>query len=88
MDLSWCIICDRHCIEENLYCSTECANKDATCIQHTPQIPLTPLSPPSSPLLSYYGRYSHSSSKFTTTVSSPSYIPSPPNSPTLSFMDT
>ncbi|KAI9260512.1 hypothetical protein BDA99DRAFT_560597 [Phascolomyces articulosus] len=95
MDLSWCIICDRHCIEDNLYCSTECANKDATTTQQDKfyQIPLTPLSPPSSPLLSYYHTNNNKNNNVkhqqpTSLPSFSSYIPSPPNSPTLSIMDT
>ncbi|ORY95040.1 hypothetical protein BCR43DRAFT_495050 [Syncephalastrum racemosum] len=34
MDLSWCIICDRHSIEDNLYCSDACRLKDQPN-QHT-----------------------------------------------------
>ncbi|KAL9557000.1 hypothetical protein MBANPS3_001601 [Mucor bainieri] len=30
MDLSWCIICDRHCIDNNLYCSESCRFQDNT----------------------------------------------------------
>ncbi|KAG2224948.1 hypothetical protein INT45_010897 [Circinella minor] len=93
MDLSWCIICDRHSIEENLYCSTECANKDATTQQDKIyQFPSTPLSPPSSPLLGCYGsdcsNSSYSNNNNHAKHQSFSYIPSPPNSPVLSIMDT
>ncbi|OBZ82943.1 hypothetical protein A0J61_09007 [Choanephora cucurbitarum] len=28
MDLSWCIICDRHCTDNNLYCSEACKFQD------------------------------------------------------------
>ncbi|KAI8969910.1 hypothetical protein BDF20DRAFT_825912 [Mycotypha africana] len=28
MDLSWCIICDRHCTGDNLYCSETCRTQD------------------------------------------------------------
>ncbi|CAO3614312.1 unnamed protein product [Mucor hiemalis] len=28
MDLSWCIICDRHSIDNNLYCSESCRFQD------------------------------------------------------------
>ncbi|EIE88700.1 hypothetical protein RO3G_13411 [Rhizopus delemar RA 99-880] len=54
MDLSWCIICDRHCIEDNLYCSELCRLKDNNTI--TIAKPNTThstgfCSPPASPLL-------------------------------------
>ncbi|CAO3699565.1 unnamed protein product [Rhizopus stolonifer] len=49
MDLSWCIICDRHCTEENLYCSEPCRVKDKNL---KPTQTTTALcSPPASPLL-------------------------------------
>lgn len=28
MDLSWCIICDRHCVDNSLYCSESCRFQD------------------------------------------------------------
>ncbi|KAI9472385.1 MAG: hypothetical protein EXX96DRAFT_583866, partial [Benjaminiella poitrasii] len=28
MDLSWCIICDRHCTDNDLYCSDLCRFQD------------------------------------------------------------
>ncbi|CAO3639203.1 hypothetical protein BJ944DRAFT_266062 [Cunninghamella echinulata] len=28
MDLSWCLNCDRHCVEDNLYCSDKCQLMD------------------------------------------------------------
>ncbi|KAI8139068.1 hypothetical protein BJV82DRAFT_628110 [Fennellomyces sp. T-0311] len=80
MDLSWCIICDRHSIEDNLYCSEACRIKDALSQQTTPVL-TTPLSPPSSPLLSCYGRHHHK-------APAASYIPSPPGSPILSYLDS
>ncbi|KAI8365327.1 uncharacterized protein BYT42DRAFT_618705 [Radiomyces spectabilis] len=49
MDLSWCIICDRHCTEDNLYCSQVCERKDIACETFEPVY--MPLSPPSSPLM-------------------------------------
>ncbi|KAG1150881.1 hypothetical protein G6F37_010027 [Rhizopus arrhizus] len=30
MDLSWCIICDRHCADNKLYCSEACRFQDST----------------------------------------------------------
>ncbi|KAI8645262.1 hypothetical protein BD408DRAFT_412068 [Parasitella parasitica] len=30
MDLSWCIICDCHCIDNDLYCSESCRFQDNT----------------------------------------------------------
>ncbi|KAI7905575.1 uncharacterized protein BX663DRAFT_541032 [Cokeromyces recurvatus] len=63
MDLSWCIICDRHCIDNNLYCSEVCRfqdsnnapdnhdlmnnNKSTTMVE----IPIPPSSSSSSPVL-------------------------------------
>ncbi|KAI9256000.1 hypothetical protein BY458DRAFT_519805 [Sporodiniella umbellata] len=29
MDLSWCIICDRHSVDNNLYCSESCRFQDS-----------------------------------------------------------
>ncbi|KAI9283322.1 hypothetical protein BY458DRAFT_496203 [Sporodiniella umbellata] len=55
MDLSWCIICDRHCTEDNLYCSEPCRIKDKSL---KPACVVSPVSsttglytPPASPLL-------------------------------------
>ncbi|KAI8097922.1 uncharacterized protein B0P05DRAFT_522612, partial [Gilbertella persicaria] len=56
MDLSWCIICDRHCIDNNLYCSEACKFQDMTGqkdskpdnIFKSPSL----VSPPTSPVLS------------------------------------
>ncbi|CEP19167.1 hypothetical protein [Parasitella parasitica] len=63
MDLSWCIICDRHCIDNNLYCSESCRFQDnADHLQHpktskpndkSDMFKSTPslVSPPTSPVL-------------------------------------
>ncbi|GAA5795368.1 hypothetical protein EDC94DRAFT_604806 [Helicostylum pulchrum] len=63
MDLSWCIICDRHCIDNNLYCSELCRFQDNTGHHHdnnkiksiTPEFNMfkspSLVSPPSSPIL-------------------------------------
>ncbi|ORX61935.1 hypothetical protein DM01DRAFT_1069034 [Hesseltinella vesiculosa] len=54
MDLSWCIYCDRHCVEENLYCSDACRIKDFANHQKSPASPVLesfPSSPNMSPLL-------------------------------------
>ncbi|KAI8992334.1 hypothetical protein BDB01DRAFT_778058 [Pilobolus umbonatus] len=33
MDLSWCIICDCHCVEDSIYCSEACRYQDTVgCI--------------------------------------------------------
>ncbi|KAI8992333.1 hypothetical protein BDB01DRAFT_778057 [Pilobolus umbonatus] len=32
MDLSWCIICDCHCVEDNIYCSEACRYQDTVGI--------------------------------------------------------
>ncbi|CAO3623962.1 unnamed protein product [Mucor hiemalis] len=66
MDLSWCIICDRHCIEENLYCSESCRIQDVNH-KHTlvsansKNIKSTALcSPPASPLLDpFFSSFNH-----------------------------
>ncbi|KAL7310285.1 hypothetical protein PS15m_009802 [Mucor circinelloides] len=63
MDLSWCIICDRHCVEENLYCSETCRIQDVNH-KHV-SVPsskaASPLcSPPASPLLDpYFSSFNH-----------------------------
>ncbi|KAI7905318.1 uncharacterized protein BX663DRAFT_502435 [Cokeromyces recurvatus] len=56
MDLSWCIMCDCRCIEDNLYCSESCRIKDINNQAYTTTIASSvnnsPVStPPSSPLL-------------------------------------
>ncbi|KAI8354208.1 hypothetical protein BD560DRAFT_407911 [Blakeslea trispora] len=58
MDLSWCIICDRHCTDNNnLYCSEACKFQDNTeGHSNTPPSPLfktITLSPPSSPVVTH-----------------------------------
>ncbi|KAI8066658.1 hypothetical protein BC940DRAFT_239957 [Gongronella butleri] len=53
MDLSWCIFCDRHCVEDNLYCSDACRLKDFAN-QGSPASPVMdtfPTTPNMSPLL-------------------------------------
>ncbi|KAG2233459.1 hypothetical protein BDF21DRAFT_418430 [Thamnidium elegans] len=61
MDLSWCIICDRHSIEENLYCSETCRTQD---VNHKHAIvsdkTMTLRSPPASPLLDpFFSSFNH-----------------------------
>ncbi|KAI7892778.1 uncharacterized protein EV154DRAFT_504087 [Mucor mucedo] len=62
MDLSWCIMCDRHCIDNNLYCSESCRFQDNTGHHHDskpksiqPELNMfkspSLVSPPSSPIL-------------------------------------
>ncbi|KAG1439091.1 hypothetical protein G6F56_012407 [Rhizopus delemar] len=53
MDLSWCIICDRHCVDNNLYCSESCRFQDSTFIrpENKPTAPFNSITPPSSPEL-------------------------------------
>ncbi|CEP19305.1 hypothetical protein [Parasitella parasitica] len=63
MDLSWCIICDRHCVEENLYCSETCRiqdvnDKHSKACSSTSNSPLS--SPPASPLLDpFFSSFNH-----------------------------
>ncbi|KAI8637860.1 hypothetical protein BD408DRAFT_423884 [Parasitella parasitica] len=63
MDLSWCIICDRHCVEENLYCSETCRIQDfngkhSSAASSTSSSPLC--SPPTSPLLDpFFSSFNH-----------------------------
>ncbi|KAI8979975.1 hypothetical protein BDB01DRAFT_798315 [Pilobolus umbonatus] len=57
MDLSWCIICDCHCIEDNLYCSESCRIQDVTLNNKQKNNTITTkmlVSPPSSPILDPY----------------------------------
>ncbi|KAI9322442.1 hypothetical protein BX666DRAFT_1894804 [Dichotomocladium elegans] len=86
MDLSWCIICDRHCLEDNLYCSDECRVKDVQTPYHPSTFPATPLSPPSSPQLSYarHMKPMSSSSFYNATT----FLPSPPSLSFTNFLDT
>ncbi|CDH56154.1 predicted protein [Lichtheimia corymbifera JMRC:FSU:9682] len=84
MDTAWCTICNRHCADDNsLYCSEDCRIKD-TQIPSATDIPSIPLSPPTSPCISY--------ARYTSTKSSNYYggyfLPSPPSSPSSSFLDT
>ncbi|KAI9347465.1 hypothetical protein BD770DRAFT_475227 [Pilaira anomala] len=64
MDLSWCIICDRHSIEENLYCSESCRIQDVnhkqTIVSNNNKPATTLRSPPSSPLLDpFFSSFNH-----------------------------
>ncbi|KAJ8662846.1 hypothetical protein O0I10_001022 [Lichtheimia ornata] len=44
MDLQWCIVCDVHVTDDQLYCSEQCRLKDAPSIMRQ-----QPSSPPISP---------------------------------------
>ncbi|EIE75339.1 hypothetical protein G6F57_009548 [Rhizopus arrhizus] len=59
MDLSWCIICDRHCIDNNLYCSESCRFQDSTSINKSssPLLVTPPASPELTPFL--YSLHDH-----------------------------
>ncbi|OAD70002.1 hypothetical protein PHYBLDRAFT_159742, partial [Phycomyces blakesleeanus NRRL 1555(-)] len=81
MDLSWCIICDCHCTEDNLYCSDNCRNKDTSQrTQNKSSSPAVPLSPPSSPLLEPFLSSFHSHRTKSVARSFGGYI-TPPGSP-------
>ncbi|CDH54080.1 predicted protein [Lichtheimia corymbifera JMRC:FSU:9682] len=45
MDLQWCIVCDVHVTDDQLYCSEQCRLKDAP----SSIVPQQPSSPPISP---------------------------------------
>ncbi|KAI9276140.1 hypothetical protein BY458DRAFT_506486 [Sporodiniella umbellata] len=50
MDLSWCIICDRHCVDNNLYCSESCRFQDSSCTHpEKKSTPFDSITPPTSP---------------------------------------
>ncbi|KAI8969994.1 hypothetical protein BDF20DRAFT_791067, partial [Mycotypha africana] len=62
MDLSWCIICDRHCADNDLYCSEVCRFQDTdgqkpmlenttSMFDKAPSLVSPPASPIMSPLL-------------------------------------
>ncbi|KAI9481046.1 MAG: hypothetical protein EXX96DRAFT_201465 [Benjaminiella poitrasii] len=62
MDLSWCIMCDCHCIEDNLYCSESCRLQDVNSQSTVSSINSSPVStpPPSSPLLDpFFSSFNH-----------------------------
>ncbi|KAI9028917.1 hypothetical protein CLU79DRAFT_518445 [Phycomyces nitens] len=87
MDLSWCIICDCHCVEDNLYCSDNCRNKDTSQrTQNKTSSPAIPLSPPSSPLLEPFLSSFHSHRTKSVARSFGGYI-TPPNSPESVYFD-
>ncbi|CAO3684287.1 unnamed protein product [Rhizopus stolonifer] len=57
MDLSWCIICDRHSVDNNLYCSESCRFQDSAehvefkkpSVTHHHSSSTLLITPPSSP---------------------------------------
>ncbi|CAO3614892.1 unnamed protein product [Cunninghamella blakesleeana] len=71
MDLSWCLVCDRHCLEDSLYCSEKCQlmekNSQSLSSSLTSISSLSPqsvtsstFSPNSSPLLEpFFSSLSH-----------------------------
>ncbi|KAI8332101.1 hypothetical protein BC941DRAFT_437530 [Chlamydoabsidia padenii] len=54
MDLSWCLSCDRHCTEDNLYCSESCRSKDNESYYFSPYTSSSPSSSPSTPLFNSF----------------------------------
>ncbi|CAO3694497.1 unnamed protein product [Rhizopus stolonifer] len=70
MDLSWCIMCDCHCIEDSLYCSESCRAKDKNN-DHT-KINITLDSPPTSPLFEpFLSYFNHDRRTYTVVMNKP-----------------
>ncbi|CAO3666521.1 unnamed protein product [Rhizopus microsporus] len=80
MDLSWCIMCDQHCIEDNLYCSESCRQKDESSkIESKNRLCSPPASPLLEPFLSSFNHERRTSSKSIISISNiPKYSLSPP----------
>ncbi|KAI8091416.1 uncharacterized protein B0P05DRAFT_527434 [Gilbertella persicaria] len=76
MDLSWCIICDRHCVEDNLYCSELCRVQDANHNHSTiTKQTKTAVTPPSSPLLDpFFSSFNHHDRRTSITISKSSRV--------------
>ncbi|KAI8385805.1 hypothetical protein BD560DRAFT_486785 [Blakeslea trispora] len=81
MDLSWCIICDRHCVEDNLYCSELCRVQDVNhnhavingsikSSSNNKSSSSSPLcSPPASPLLDpFFSSFNHHDRRTSITI--------------------
>ncbi|KAI7882499.1 hypothetical protein K492DRAFT_193450 [Lichtheimia hyalospora FSU 10163] len=89
MDLQWCIVCDVHVIDDQLYCSEQCRRKDA------PPIP-QPSSPPMSPKVITADSSSTTNNDDILPPLSPTstcidgLLPSPPNTPvtTIQYLNT
>ncbi|KAL1927971.1 hypothetical protein VTP01DRAFT_3376 [Rhizomucor pusillus] len=86
MDLSWCIICDRHCTEDNLYCSDACRNKDIKTSSFLPTANESNIAtPPASPVLD---PLSYATAPRRNKRDSWTLLATPPNSPPYCYLDT
>ncbi|CAO3598215.1 unnamed protein product [Absidia cylindrospora] len=56
MDLSWCLSCDCHCVEDSLYCSDACRMKDNQSLFSSSSSLSSPESSPESSSLSAFPR--------------------------------
>ncbi|KAI8888520.1 hypothetical protein K501DRAFT_172980 [Backusella circina FSU 941] len=75
MDLSWCIICDRHCTDNNLYCSDSCQFQDINASTYSSKSSSFSndktssllLTPPTSPSLQAFYSFNQSNRSSSTT---------------------